>query len=155
MFQYKGISLLDVLVEDAISPNIGVDLLGQDHLVDFVVGGGRSYRLRDVEAFTVFNGGSDVSSIVVIGSNMFCNTLHRCHIAVCLLVVGAIEYESVKLRRVALELGEGLAWRRFEVVVSFDSRFVSLAIASSSGFARFVLGFLGHVGNGSLVGTTC
>ena len=83
---------------------------------------------------------------MVFGSNAICNTLHRCYVAVCLLVVGAIEYESIQLRCVALELGEGLAWRKFEVLVLFCSRFVALAIASYSGFTRFLLGVLCHVG---------
>ena len=77
---------------------------------------------------------------------MICNTIHCCYVAVCLLVVGSIEYESIQLRCVALELGEGLALQRFEVLASFCLRFVALAIASSSGFTRFVLGVLCHVG---------
>ena len=50
---------------------------------------------------------------------MLCNTIHLFYVAVCLLVVGAIEYESIQLTCVALEIVEGLAWRRFEVLVFF------------------------------------
>ena len=146
MTQHKGVSLLDVPVKDAVPPNIGVNLLGQDHLVDFIVGGRRSYRIRNFEAFALLNGLANIASIVVVGTNMLCNTLHCCYVVVCFLVFGAIEYESIQLRFVALELGEVLAWQRFEVLVSFCLRFFALAIASSLGFTRLVIGVLCHVG---------
>ena len=72
--------------------------------------------------------------------------VHRCYVAVYLLVFRKIKYESIQFRCVAFELGEGLAWRRFELLFSFCSRFVDLAIASSSGFMMFLLGVLCHVG---------
>ena len=88
----------------------------------------------------------NIASIVVVCSNVLCNTLHRCYIAVFLLVVEAIKYEPIQFRCVAFELGEGLAWRRFKVLVSFSSIFVALAISSSSWFMMFVLGILCRVG---------
>ena len=83
---------------------------------------------------------------MVICSNVLCNTLHLCYLAVYLLVARAIKYESIQFKCVAFELGEGLAWRRFEILVSFCLICVALDIASSLGFMMFVLGVLCHVG---------
>ena len=96
-----------------------------------------------------------MASIVVVGTNMLCNTLHRCYIAICLLIVGAIKYESIQFRCGVIEIGEGLAWRRFAVLVLFCSRFVALAIVSYSGFIMFVLGFLCHLGGFNMESEEC
>ena len=78
---------MDVLVKNSIPPNIGVDLIGQDHLIGFIVGGRRRYRLRNVEASALLNVSANIDSILVVGSNVICNTIHHCYVAVCFLVV--------------------------------------------------------------------
>ena len=83
---------------------------------------------------------------MVVFPNVLCNTLHYCYVAVCLVVVRSIKYESIQFRCVDFELGEGLTGQMFEVLVSFCLRFVALAIASSLGFLMFVLGVLCHFG---------
>ena len=90
--QHKGIPLLDVLVKNDVPPNIRVYLLSQHYLIHFIVSGGRSYRLWNAEASALLNGLANIPSIVVVCSNVICNTLHCCYIAVCLLVVRAIKY---------------------------------------------------------------
>ena len=132
-----------VLVKNAVPPHIGVNLLIQDHLIHFIVGSGGSNMLGNLEALTLLNGWANIASIVVIFPNMFSYALHRCDVAVYFLVVVAIKYKSIQFRCVAFELGEGLTWRSFKVLVSFCSRFV---IASSSGFMMRVLGILCNIG---------
>jgi hypothetical protein len=109
--EYQRVGFLDIVVQSCSSLDVGINKTFEDHLLGFFRRSqscrdeiDRRDRLRNSDLEFVYDGGPDVSTVFIFGSNVFGDTFESMHESVSLFVVAAIEDMALEFGTVASEL---------------------------------------------------